>query len=328
MGFDGDLSNRNSQTTLRARLDSLNSRWLALMRAGQFAEAWRVSDTALRLRSEIDCSRWPRHEQFVWRGAPLAGRRLLIRCYHGLGDTIQFARFAPRTSARHVTLWVQPQLIPLLRSMPGIDALAPLDDGAPRISYDVDIELAELMHVLRVTPDALASELPYLRAPPAQLASEPEKCLRVGVVWAAGQWNPQRSIPCDSLARLAEIPGIAWFVLQRGPALSQWRHGFGTIPRINDIVDEARTLRALDLLVTVDTCSAHLAGALGVPVWTLLPHDADWRWMRDREDTPWYPTMRLIRQRRPGDWSEVLSTVERDLRARVAQLGAVSDARS
>lgn len=328
MGLDGDLSNRNSQSTLCAQLDELNGSWLAAMRAGRFSQAWRISDAALRLRSGMECSHWPRHEQFIWRGAPLAGRRVLIRCYHGLGDTIQFVRFASRTSARHVTLWVQPQLLPLLRSMRGIDRLAPLDEGTPRISYDVDIELAELMHALRVTPEVLAPELPYLHVRPAELEAAGDERLRVGIVWAAGQWNVRRSIPCEWLATLGDIPGIAWFVLQRGPSLSEWRHEFGTIPRIDDIVDEARALRALNLLITVDTCSAHLAGALAVPVWTLLPYDADWRWMRRRAETPWYPTMRLIRQPRAGDWRQVLRIVERDLRARVAQVGGASEARS
>jgi hypothetical protein len=303
----------------------LNDEWLALMRAGRFAAAWRVSDEAQRVRADIDCSQWPRHEQFIWQGEPLTGRRVLIRCYHGLGDTIQFVRFVPRARrlAREVTLWVQPTLIPLLSSMAGIDRILPLHDGTPRVSYDVDVELAELMHVLRVTPDELAAECPYLHVPPAELRNTAG--LRVGLVWAAGNWNARRSIPCELLASLAEIPAIEWHILQRGPALRDWRHAFGVHPRVENIVDEARTLRALDLLITVDTCSAHLAGALGVPVWTLLPYDADWRWMRNRTDTPWYPTMRLIRQRRAGDWSDVLREVERDLRA---QAGGRSEARS
>jgi hypothetical protein len=315
-------------STRRTQLDALNAKWLALMRAGRFADAWCVSDAALRLRSGIDCSQWPRHEQFIWRGAPLTGRRVLIRCYHGLGDTLQFVRFVRRAAASHVTLWVQPQLIPLLRTMSGIDRLEPLHDGTPQLSYDIDVELAELMHVLRVTPDVLASELPYLSVAPAELEARRVAHLRVGIVWAAGSWDARRSLPCASLAVLGKLPGIAWHVLQRGPALREWRHGFGAIPRIESIVDEARVLRALDLLITVDTCSAHLAGALGVPVWTLLPYDADWRWMLDRSDTPWYPTMRLIRQRRLGDWSEVVHTVMHELRERVAQAGAASEARS
>jgi hypothetical protein len=315
MGFDGESSNRDSGSSLRAQLDLLNGKWLAGMRAGRFAEAWGVSDEAHRLRAGIDCSAWPRHEQFIWRGESLAGRRVLVRCYHGLGDTIQFVRFVPRVRrlARELTLWVQPTLIPLLTPISGVDRILPLNDDAPNVTYDVDVELAELMHVLRVTPETLATDCPYLHVAPARL---PDTCaLRVGLVWAAGDWDARRSIPCQLLASLARIPGVEWHLLQRGPMLGEWPHGFGMVPQIDGIVDEARALRALDLLITVDTCSAHLAGALGVRVWTLLPYDADWRWMRNRSDTPWYPTMRLIRQRCAGEWHDVLHRVERDLRA-------------
>ena len=320
MGFDGESSNRKSHSSLRAQLDLLNGKWLARMRAGRFAEAWRVSDEAQSLRAEIDCSAWPRHEQFIWRGESLAGRRVLVRCYHGLGDTIQFVRFVPRVRrlARELTLWVQPTLIPLLTSIDGVDRILPLDDDAPHVTYDVDVELAELMHVLRVIPEKLATECPYLHVTAAELPDT--SALRVGLVWAAGDWDARRSLPCELLASLARIPGIEWHLLQRGPMLREWPHGFGTAPQIDGIMDEARALRALDLLITVDTCSAHLAGALGVRVWTLLPYDADWRWMRDRSDTPWYPTMRLIRQRRAGEWHDVLHRVERDLRAERADL--------
>jgi ADP-heptose:LPS heptosyltransferase len=102
---------------------------------------------------------------------------------------------------------------------------------------------------------------------------------------------------------------VEWLLFQRGPGLADWPHDYGTAPAISDILDEARQMQTLDLLLTVDTCSAHLAGALGVPVWTLLPHAADWRWMCGRSDSPWYPTMRLIRQRVPGDWSDVIPEV-------------------
>ena len=328
--LDGAFSNRNSHSELRARLDRLNGRWLASMYDGRFAEAWDVSDRAQRLRMNCDCSCWPRHEQFIWRGSSLAGRRVLVRCYHGLGDTLQFVRFVPRIRrvAREVILWAQPKLLPLLQSLRGVDRLLPLHDGEPDVEYDVDVELCELMHVLRLSADALADASPYLHVEPAELAHGGSHELRVGLVWAAGEWNAQRSIPCAALAPLGALPGIEWHLLQRGPALEEWRHSFGARPQVADIVAEARELRALDLLISVDTCSAHLAGALGVPVWTLLPHEADWRWMRSRTDSPWYPTMRLFRQPAPGAWDAVLADVERELRALVAQTGGASAARS
>jgi hypothetical protein len=142
--------------------------------------------------------------------------------------------------------------------------------------------------------------------------------MNVGLVWTAGEWDSRRSIPCGLLATLGELPDISWHLLQRGPALTEWSHPFGSVPHIENIVAEAEVMSTMDLIISVDTCSAHLAGSLGVPVWTLLPHDADWRWMQDRSDTPWYPTMRLIRQPRPGAWHEVIDRVARDLRERAA----------
>jgi ADP-heptose:LPS heptosyltransferase len=109
------------------------------------------------------------------------------------------------------------------------------------------------------------------------------------------------------------LDGVEWSLMQRGPASADWGHAFGRAPSMSGILDEARELSALDLLISVDTCSAHLAGALGVPVWLLLRKDADWRWMRDRADSPWYPGMRIFRQPQPDDWASVLSEVRREL---------------
>jgi hypothetical protein len=298
----------------------LNGEWLSLMRAGRYTEAWLVSDRALALRAALDCSTWPRHEQFIWQGAPLDGRSVLIRCYHGLGDTIQFVRFVPhlRRIAREVTLWVQPELIPLVSTMDCADRIIPLHDGTPDVPYEVDVELAELTHVLRVTPDDVGRSVPYLHATDDGERLQNNHAFRVGLVWAAGEWNPRRSLPSELLSSFESIPGIEWVLMQRGPALAGWRNRFGTVPTIETILDEARALRSLDLLISVDTCSAHLAGALDVPVWTLLPHDADWRWMERRSDTPWYPSMRLFRQPRAGAWTDVLTEVERELRALVS----------
>jgi hypothetical protein len=314
-------------TGLRAQLDSLNSEWLMLMRAGRFTAAWEVSDRALELRRAIDCSAWPRHEQFVWQGAPLTDRRVLVRCYHGLGDTIQFARFATRVrrTARELVMWVQPPLIPLLQTWECADRYLPLHEGAPEVEYDVDVELAELMHVLRVTESTLAIDVPFLRAAGARRAartsgaepapaSEGGAALNVGLIWAAGEWDSRRSIPSELLAPLGAIRGIEWHLLQRGPASSNWHNHFGHAPRITGMVDEAHVISGMDLVITVDTCSAHLAGSLGVPVWTLLHHEADWRWLHDRADTPWYPTMRLIRQPSPGAWPIVIHKLARELR--------------
>jgi hypothetical protein len=249
----------------------------------------------------------------VWDGTPLEGRRVLIRCYHGLGDTLQFIRYAPlvRRVAAEVTVWAQPALIPLLRTAEGIDRLLPLHDGACEAEYDVDVEVMELAHVFRSTVDTLPAEVPYLH--PDRATIERDGRLHVGIVWRSGDWDDRRSIPFPLVAPLAEIPGVVLHVLQRGAGRED-ADGFGIDSGSDDVTECARVMRALDLVVTVDSMPAHLAGALGVPVWTLLHADADWRWMEGREDSPWYPTMRLLRQRAAGEWAPVIARVAARLR--------------
>jgi hypothetical protein len=177
----------------------------------------------------------------------------------------------------------------------------------------VDIEIMELPHALRVTPATLPRAIPYIhiQAQPLQATRDPRPT--VGLVWQSGSWDTHRSLPPALMQKLCAVPGARFKILQRGPALGAWREALAEIPSITDIRAEAAQLRALDLLICVDTLSAHLAGALGVRTWTLLPAEADWRWMDDREDTPWYPTMRLFRQPRAGDWESVIARVAREL---------------
>lgn len=288
--------------------------WFAAMRRGDFAAAWAASDAVLRARAGKPCWHLPRHEQWVWNGTPLDGRRVLIRCHHGLGDTLQFIRYAPlvRRAAAEVTVWAQPELIPLLATVDGIDRLLPLHDGACEAAYDVDVEVMELAHVFRSTADSIPAAVPYLHADPAPIARDGR--LHVGMVWAAGGWDERRSIPFPLIAPLAGIEGVALHVLQRGPARDDAGDGFGADSGSDDVTECARVMRALDVVVTVDSMPAHLAGALGVPVWTLLHSDADWRWMEAREDSPWYPTMRLFRQPAAGAWAPVIARVAAGLR--------------
>ena len=248
---------------------------------------------------------------------------MLIRCYHGLGDTVQFIRYAPlvRARAREVAVWVQPALAALLQQVSGIDQVLPLHDGAPAIDYDVDVEIMELPHLFRSELATLPARVPYLHAlPPAIVRDRGE--LHVGVVWQAGGWDPVRSGPVDLLATLAQVPGVALHALQRGPALASWRREFGEISGADDAVACAQAMQSLDLIISVDSFPAHLAGALARPVWTLLHTEADWRWMDRREDSPWYPTMRLFRQERPGDWEGVIAKVAAEL----ARFGRAADA--
>jgi hypothetical protein len=287
---------------------ALMSDWFDHMRRGDMTAAWDVSDRILRERAGVPCWHLPRHLQYVWNGEPVAGRHVLVRCYHGLGDTIQFVRFLPQLQslARTVTLWTQPRLIPLLRHAAGIDAMLPLHDGEVGVDYDVDVEIMELPHVLRTTIETLPARVPYLSIDPAPL---PGRRPAIGLVWRAGDWAEHRSIPFAELAPITTLDAN-WFVLQGGPGLEERPRDFGTLAGTTVIVELARVMRSLDLVITVDTMAAHLAGALGVPVWTLLHADADWRWMTGRSDSPWYPTMRLFRQERPGDWPPVIARVK------------------
>ena len=292
------------------------SAWMRHMRRGDFEAAWRVSDTVLRSRAGASCAHWPRHEQWVWNGAPVDGKRVLLRCYHGLGDTLQFIRYAPRLQqvAREVIVWAQPELIPLLSTARGIDRLLPLHDGAPEVEFDVELEVMELAHLFRDTPRTLPAEVPYLHADPAPLPRDGR--LAVGLVWKAGDWDERRSIPPELLAPLAELSGVELHILQRGPGLHELPPGLGTVSGSDDVLETAGVMKALDLVVTVDSMPAHLAGALGVPTWTLLHADSDWRWMEGRDDSPWYPAMRLIRQERAGDWAGVVGRVAAGLAKR------------
>lgn len=284
--------------------------WDHAMRAGDFARAWAICDGVLARRlAEGPCGTRPRHEQWIWDGRPLDGRNLLIRCYHGLGDTLQFARFLPRLARRAatITVWAQPALLPLLETMGQEARLLPLHDGTPDAEYDVDLEIMETAHALRVTVDALSAEVPYFQVPRERRLSDR---FSVGIVAGAGTWDRRRTVPPEFFAALGRLPGIDLFNLQPGVAIPGVPDA-GT----EDVKAAASRVLSLDLVLTVDTMMAHLAGALGAPTWTLLHADADWRWMDGRRDSPWYPSMRLFRQRQPGDWRPVLDEIRESLRA-------------
>lgn len=299
--------------------------WVAAMRAGDFAAAWGISDAVLRARiaSGEQCWHWPRHQQFVWRGETLAGKRVLVRCYHGLGDTLQFIRFvAPlRATARSVTVWCQRELMPLVRTAPGVDEVIALTDGVPDVDCDADIEVMELAHALRANNDALGAKVPYLRAPTRMRRHLPTDRPNVGVVWEAGGWDRRRSVPTPLIRDLARTEGVNFISLQRGAA-AEYAPELGLQDASSDdVAATAALIGELDLTITVDTMVAHLAGALGRPVWTLLHAESDWRWMEAREDTPWYPTMRLFRQTQPGDWRPVIAAVCEVLAAKLPGTG-------
>ena len=288
------------------------ARWLALARRGDLGAAWAVSDR-IRARTRVfgDPSR-PRHEQVLWDGTSVDGRHVLVRCYHGLGDTIQFARYLPplRARAAQVTVWAPAVILPLLQTMPIDVRWLPLHDGAAGVTADVDLEIMELAYLFRSTLDSIPCVIPYLHVPHDEVASSLRP--RVGLVWRGGRWDGARSIPLTELESLLEERRVDWYDLQHDAAPSERHPHLARLPT-EGLLTTAMSMRRLDLLITVDSMPAHLAGALGLPTWTLLRRHADWRWMERRSDSPWYPTMRLFRQRTEGRWSDVLAAVRRAL---------------
>ena len=278
------------------------------MALGDHAEAWRIDAQVLAARDPAtrDDPRLPYHHRWVWDGRPYEGRHVLVRCYHGLGDTIQFARYLRplRMRTASVTLEVQPRLTPILSSVPGIDRFIPFSPESPAPPSECDIEITELPFALKLAPDALRP--PYLRGTPGA----PPKG-SVGLCWQAGDWDPERSVASDLFAPLTRRPCLT---LQTWPTLLRVDNPKGC-PR--NIIATTSLIDGLDLVITVDTMVAHLAGALNRPTWLLLKHSADWRWMAERSDSPWYPSMRLYRQSAPGDWRGVMARVAEDFAALV-----------
>jgi hypothetical protein len=298
----------------RDHQDDTPNSWMQHMRRGRFEEAWKITDEDLKARAGIPCWHLPRHLQYVWDGTSPDGKRVLVRCYHGLGDTIQFIRYAPllKAVAAEVMVWAQPPLLPLLKTVEGIDRTLPLHDGTPDVAYDVDVEVMELPHLFRTTLSTIPSRFPYLQVELSSLLSG-KKETAVGLVWKAGDWDARRSMLFSNLLPLVTVQGVCFYILQDNAKKAGWDETFGVYPGAFSLYDYARAIKGLDLLISIDSMPVHLAGALGVPVWNLLHAEADWRWMENRNDSPWYPTMRLFRQERAGDWESVVERVRAEL---------------
>jgi hypothetical protein len=294
-------------------------RWTAHMLEGNFAAAWRESDS-IRRRGAPDPHRF-------WLGEDLQNRRVILRCLHGYGDAVQFLRYAPRLRAlaANLVIEVAPAMVELAPLFDGVDAVSTWDaDAVAEHTWDVQAEVVELPYIFRTE----ASELPlaesYLRLPAeavyrAGRVMGSSRHRRVGVVWAAGEWNRSRSIPLPLLQPVLECPGCEFWNLQGGTARREWRSG-AEGPHFRDaagcaenMLGLAAMISQLDLVITVDTLAAHLAGAMGKPAWVLLQYAADWRWMIGRCNSPWYPSLRLFRQPTPGDWSSPIRFVAGEL---------------
>lgn len=289
-----------------------------LLRRGEYAEGWR--EYGWRWRGGVKNLHPRGFAQPEWGGEDLGGRTLLLHAEQGFGDTIQFVRFARHAAERggRVVLEVQPALARLLTGMAETVVAA----GTPLPPFDLHLPLMSLPGVLDLPESAFAADVPYVAASPHDVESWSvlmgEAGPRIGLVWSGNPGHAgdrQRSIPAAvMLAALADAPGRL-FSLNKAPRdadrLTLAAHGrvVDLAPHLADFAHTAAALAHMDLVVSVDTAVAHLAGAMGRPVWLLLPVKSDWRWQWGREDTTWYPSMRLFRQTVAGDWAEVLRRV-------------------
>ncbi len=294
---------------------------------GDHADGWRDYDWRFGQGGQVPA--YPGTHAPVWDGRPLRGEIVMVWLEQGLGDQLQFCRYLPAIVAAGGRVWLQaPRVLqPLLASLGAVERF--VDEGEVPAGFDLQIPLLSLPHALRATvPDI--PRAPYLSADAAQLPAGAGG-LRVGVVFASRADHPaatRRDCPLPLLRVLSELPQVALHSLQFGAAGSaavqaqNWPI-VDLAPVLGDFARTAAIVRAMDLVITVDTAMAHLCGALGHPVWTLLSTPCDWRWQCGRDDSPWYPSMRLYRQTTPGDWSTPLLQVRRDLAALAARRDAV-----
>jgi Flp pilus assembly protein TadD len=276
-----------------------------------------------------------RFSQPLWRGEPLEGSRILLYAEQGLGDTLQFVRYAPLVEVRggRVVLEVQPRLHRLLAPSPGTEEVVRRGDALPE--FDWQCPLLSLPWAFATELNSIPAQVPYVHPDPARVDAWRQRLagdsLRIGLVWGGSPTFPHerwRSIPLEQLAPLTNLEGTTFYSLQMGPSASQVKQ-LGSRVHIVDLQDEqedfadtAAIVASLGLVISIDTSVAHLAGAMGKPVWVLLHKSPDWRWLLNREDSPWYPTARLFRQSTLGNWQDVVAHVEKELRELVAKTAA------
>ncbi len=299
------------------------SRSMALLEMEDYRRGWPEYEWRLK------CSQFAlsRYTQPLWDGSPLDGRTILLHSDAGLGDAIQFIRYAPMVRQRcgRVIVACAAPLARILATCAGVDLLVVA--GAPLPEFDVYAPLMSLPGIFGTDATSIPADVPYLSADPElvrarveQLPASDEFC--IGIAW---QGNPAysrdhlRSIPLERFEPVARRPDVMLLSMQKGHGREQIAGLAGRFAVVDmggdldDLMDAAALMTALDLVIVSDTSLAHLAGALGVPVWVALPFAPDWRWMSGRDDSPWYPTMRLFRQRRWGDWGEVFERIAGEL---------------
>lgn len=322
------------QQLLAANPDAVNGHWnrsLLLLLAGQFTAGWQEyewrqhSDDWLR-------QMWPgEFSQPRWKGEPLNGRTILVYAEQGFGDTIQFGRYLPLLVAQgaRVIFHCMAELAGLFSRMPGLEVVVRDYDKARQQPFDFHIALMSLPHIMGTTLENIPAAVPYLHADVERVAAWRERInsdnFKIGLVWAGAAKNVanrMRSTTLAAFASLAALPDVTIYSLQKEVAAgSELIEPWGLVelgPALHDFDDTAAAIANLDLVISVDTSVAHLAGALAVPVWILIYSSPEWRWLLERDDSPWYPTARLFRQSLGQPWPQLIERVAAalsDLRA-------------
>jgi tetratricopeptide (TPR) repeat protein len=298
---------------------------LALLSLGRFKEGWQEYEWRWRMKNVMPGEKMPGEE---WQGEDISDKTLLLYQEQGLGDMIHFVRYAPLLEGHcsQIILAMPRNLKRLFEGVRGVSAVVCEGETPP---YDVALPIMSLPRILGTTMQTIPAEVPYLAPIEADVKRWREKFsngqagIRVGLVWAGGaafKGNKQRSMSLPQFAVLGEIPGVNFYSLQKGPSAEEMKNppaGIQVVDWTDELGDFAETaafISQLDLVIAVDTAVAHLAGAMGKAVWTLVPASSDFRWLVDREDSPWYPTMRLFRQKERGNWPEVMLRVASELR--------------
>ncbi|HJV90393.1 MAG TPA: tetratricopeptide repeat protein [Holophagaceae bacterium] len=291
--------------------------------AGRYREGWRDYEARLEARDQTRTPIGP-FVQPRWDGRPFPGRTLLLHAEQGFGDTLMFIRFAKLAKARggRVVALVQPQLRDLIATCEGVDVAVSFGDLLP--TFDCYLPLLSLPGVFGIEEATLPAEVPYLQVPAripngealSRIFAVPTERLRIGYAWAGSSGNREdssRSLRPESLAPLGAIPDTAWHCFQMPSPPSCPFPSVPLSPLLSSFSDTAFALSHMDLVITVDTALAHLAGALGIPTFLMLRKNSEWRWQMDRTDSPWYPTLRIYRQPRLGDWDAVIHAIVADL---------------
>jgi Flp pilus assembly protein TadD len=314
---------------LSAEPDSAEAHWnesMCLLATGDFRRGWKGYEWRWRVRTFVGVRRT--FPVPLWLGREdLAGKTVLLHAEQGFGDTLQFCRYAPEVAAfgARVILALPQPLKELLRSLPGVAAIQGEGDALPPI--DFHCPLMSLPLAFGTELESIPAQVPYLTCDPGLAALWRERLgqyggLKVGLVWAGRRWdrfNERRSVPLERMLALSAVEGVTLVSLQKGEPGDQALGERARAALVNwtselaDFADTAALVSELDLVITIDTSVAHLTGALGKPVWVVNRFEHCWRWLRDRNDSPWYPTMRLFTQSSPGDWGAVMAHVAKAL---------------